>query len=145
MTLSFQLVSEMAVGGRAPAPDAAEAAPAPAPAPAPSAPAPAAAAARAPKKRGRPPKRAAPPSPGQESSEDDSDVEEDFGANHAGHPIFQVDEIVDERGEGDDKEFQAFWKPRETFPEPSWHHWTNFLPGSERAVKAFREKRAKGQ
>ena len=63
---------------------------------------------------------------------------EDHGVNHAGLQIFEVDKIIDERGEGVLKEYLAYWKPRSQWPEPSWWCHTNF---NAAAIKAWNESK----
>ena len=45
---------------------------------------------------------------------------DDFGVNHAGLEVYELDEIVGERGKGDDLEFLVYWRPRSKWPDASW-------------------------
>lgn len=65
--------------------------------------------------------------------------EEDFGLNFAGLQIYEVDEIVGERGEGDDLFYKATWKPSGVYP-PSWEHHSNFS-GCVDALRAWNDKK----
>ena len=62
--------------------------------------------------------------------------------NHAGLKIYEVDEIVGERGEGDEKEYLTFWKPRKKYDTATWTAAGN-LSGCQWAVTAFYKKRAR--
>ena len=72
---------------------------------------------------------------GESSPESSSD--DDFGVNHAGLELYELDEIVGERGKGDDLEFLVYWRPRSKWPDASWHHHSN-LRGCKEAIEAFR-------
>jgi len=41
-----------------------------------------------------------------------------------GEPVFEVTEVIDERGEGDDLQYLVYWKPRAVWPAPTWQHYT---------------------
>jgi hypothetical protein len=59
-----------------------------------------------------------------DSSEDSGDDQGFNGLDEDGDPIYEVDEIVGEQGEGDDLEYLVYWAPRALWPAPSWQHFT---------------------
>ena len=88
-----------------------------------------------PKKKAKKKKKKDETSSDEEASSEDSDGG-DFGVNHAGLEIFELDRIIDERGDGVNKEYRAYWKPRSRYPTATWHVAANFV-GCEAAIKAF--------
>ena len=65
-------------------------------------------------------------------AEDNGDSGDENGfieLDEDGDPIFEVDEIVGEQGEGDDLQYLVYmyWSPRNIWPDPTWQHLVYLL------------------
>ena len=62
------------------------------------------------------------------NDDDDDDLEDDgvYGVDHDGDEVYEVDEVVDKRGDGDNVEYLVYWKPRSRWPDATWVHASNF-------------------
>lgn len=70
----------------------------------------------------------------------DDDMSSDNGVDSDGEPLYEVDEVVDEQGKGDDLEYLVYWKPRSRWSDPTWLHHSN-LGLCDRALATFKASR----
>ena len=73
------------------------------------------------------------------STDSVSDSSSDNGVDSDGDQYYEVDEIVDERGEGDNLEYLVWWKPRARYTTPTWTHHSN-LGACEKAIADYERK-----
>jgi len=75
------------------------------------------------------------------NSSSESDQGSDNGIDSDGDPLYEVDEVVDEQGVGDEMEYLVYWRPRTQWLDPTWLHHSN-LGACDRALAAFKASRA---